>query len=114
MVGPLLYLWAASVNTSERSFRAWIVEIPRCCGMEVLRARVRFTAAAMTKSSGVTNGFVRYLCLKNAAPEIRVAWVEFPTWIVFGGRDKDKRLFAVFCIDATFVWFVLYKCLHPN
>jgi hypothetical protein len=75
MAGSLLYLWAASVNTSERSFRAWIVEIPRCCGMEVLRARVRFTAAAMTKSSGVTNGFVRYSCLNNTAPKIQVARV---------------------------------------
>jgi hypothetical protein len=43
--------------------------------MEVLSARVRFSAAAMTKSSGVTDGLVRYLCLKNASPEIHVAQV---------------------------------------
>jgi hypothetical protein len=30
MVGSLLYLWEASVNTSERSFKAWIVETCRC------------------------------------------------------------------------------------
>jgi hypothetical protein len=39
---------------------------------------------------------------------------EFPTPIVFCGRAKDKRLYAVFCIDATFVWFAIYECLHPN
>jgi hypothetical protein len=70
MVGLLLYLWDASVNTSERSFKAWMVETCRCCGMEVSSAWVRFSAAVMTKSSGVTDGLVRYLCLKNAAPEI--------------------------------------------
>ena len=43
--------------------------------MEVLSAWVRFLAAAMTKSSGVTDRLVRYLCLKNAVPKIRVAWV---------------------------------------
>ncbi len=43
--------------------------------MEVSSARVRFSAAAMTKSYGVTDRLVRYLCLKNAVPEIRVAWV---------------------------------------
>ncbi len=43
--------------------------------MEVSSAQVRFSAAVMTKLSGVTDRFVRYLCLRNAAPEIRVAWV---------------------------------------
>jgi hypothetical protein len=43
--------------------------------MEVSSARVRFTAVAMTKSSGVTDRLVRYLCLKNAAPEIQVVQV---------------------------------------
>ncbi len=33
---------------------------------------------------------------------------------MFGGRVKDKRLFAVFCIGATFVWFVVYKGLHSD
>ena len=70
-----MYLWAASVKTSERSFEAWIVETHRCCGMEVLRAWVRFSAAAMTESSGVTGGFVRCLRLKNTAPKIQVARV---------------------------------------
>jgi hypothetical protein len=32
-------------------------------------------AAAITLSSGVTVGLVMYLCLKNAAPDIRVARV---------------------------------------
>jgi hypothetical protein len=75
MAGSLLYLWAASMNTSERSFRAWIVETCRCCGMKVSEAQVRFSATAMTKSSGLTNGFVRCLCLKNVAPKIPVAWI---------------------------------------
>ncbi len=43
--------------------------------MEVSSDWVRFPAAEMTKSSGVTNGLVRYLCLKNTAPEIQVALV---------------------------------------
>ena len=33
---------------------------------------------------------------------------------VFCGRAKDKLFFAVFCIGATLVWFVMNKCLHPN
>ncbi len=70
MAGSSLYLWAASVNTSKWSFKAWIVETHRYCGMEVSRAWVRFFAVAMTKSSGVTDGFVRYLFLKNTAPKI--------------------------------------------
>ncbi len=63
------------MNTSKRSFKAWIVKTRKCFGMEILRAWARFLAEAMTKSSGATNGFVRYLRLKNAAPEIRVAWL---------------------------------------
>jgi hypothetical protein len=39
---------------------------------------------------------------------------EFSTPIVFHGCAKDKHLFAVFCIGATFVWFVVYQCLHLN
>jgi hypothetical protein len=38
--------------------------------MEVSSAWVRFLAVAMTKSSGLTGGLVRYLCLKNVAPEM--------------------------------------------
>jgi hypothetical protein len=33
---------------------------------------------------------------------------------VFGGCAKGKRLFVVYCIDSMFVWFVVYKGLHPN
>ena len=40
--------------------------------MFVARARDRFAAAAMTRSSGETAGLVIYLCLKNAAPDTRV------------------------------------------
>jgi hypothetical protein len=75
MAGLFLYLWTASVKTAERSFRAWIVESRRCCGMEVLRAWVRFSAARVTRSFGVTNRLFRYLCLKNTAPKIQVARV---------------------------------------
>jgi hypothetical protein len=70
MAGLLLYLWAPSVNTSKRSLRAWIVEMHRCCGMEVSKDWARFFATAMTKSAGVADMFVRYLCSKNAAPKI--------------------------------------------
>ncbi len=33
---------------------------------------------------------------------------------MFGGRAEDKRLFAVFCVGLTFVWFDMYKGFHPN
>jgi hypothetical protein len=73
--------------------------------MEVSSAQVRFSAAAMTMSSGVTDGLVRYLCLKIAVPEIE--WLklqpEFPAPIVFGGCAKDICLFAVFCVGSMFV-----------
>ncbi len=86
--------------------------------MEVLSAQARFLAAAMTKSSGVTDGLVRYLCLKNAAPKIQVAWVAIDRnfqhrWCLVDVARK-KRLFAVFCIGLMFVWFVVYKGLQPN
>jgi hypothetical protein len=54
--------------------------------MEVSGAQVRFAAVALTMSSRVTNRLVRYLCLKNAAPEIQVAPVAVDQNIqVFGG-----------------------------
>jgi hypothetical protein len=40
-----------------------------------LKCLGKILAVAMTKFSGVTNGLVRYLCLKNAAPKIQVAQV---------------------------------------
>jgi hypothetical protein len=40
--------------------------------------------------------------------------LEIPTPIVFSGCAKDKHLFAVFYLGATFVWFVVYKGLHPD
>jgi hypothetical protein len=39
---------------------------------------------------------------------------EFPTPIMFCAHAKDKYLFEVFSIGATFVYFVMYKCLHPD
>ncbi len=42
-------------------------------GIRLSSARASAPAASMTLSSGVTVGFVRYLCLKKAAPEMRVA-----------------------------------------
>jgi hypothetical protein len=39
---------------------------------------------------------------------------EFPTLIVFGGHAEDKHHFAVFGIGSTFLWFVMYKGLHPD
>jgi hypothetical protein len=33
---------------------------------------------------------------------------------VFGRRAKEKRFFAVFCVGSLFVWFVVYKGLHPD
>jgi hypothetical protein len=45
--------------------------------MFVAKAFDRLAAAAMTRSYGVTAGLVIYLCLKNAAPNMRVAHVLF-------------------------------------
>ncbi len=46
------------------------------CGLLIpCSAFVRRAAAAITGPSGVTDGLVRYLCLKKAAPEMRVALV---------------------------------------
>ena len=45
--------------------------------MAFFSASARFVDAAMTLSSGVTVGFVVYLCLKNTAPETIVARVSF-------------------------------------
>ncbi len=75
MAGLSLYLWVVSISTFERPFKTWIVITRRCCGMEVSRAWARFSAGAMTKSSGVTDRLVGYLCLKNEVLEIQVAWL---------------------------------------
>jgi hypothetical protein len=45
----------------------------RSTGIVVLRALERLAAAAMTRSLGVADKLERYLCLKNAVPEIQVA-----------------------------------------
>jgi hypothetical protein len=42
-------------------------------GIRLLSACVSAPAASITLSSGVTVEFVRYLCLKKAAPEMWVA-----------------------------------------
>ncbi len=81
--------------------------------MEVSSARARFLTAAMTTSSGVTDGLVRYSSTQNLSSS-GCRQPEFLTPIVFGGHAEDKRLFAVFCIGLTFVWFVMYKGLHPD
>ena len=54
---------------------AFMEELRRSTGIVVSRALARLAAAAMTRSLGVANGLERYLRLKNAAPEIRVARV---------------------------------------
>jgi hypothetical protein len=66
----------------------------------------------------VTDGLVRYLCLKKAAPEMHVARVvgvpKLPTSIVFGRRAQDKCFCAVFGIGAGFVGFVVDQCFHVD
>ncbi len=44
----------------------------RVCGggIQLSSARASAPAAAITLSSGVTMGFVKYLCLKKAAPKM--------------------------------------------
>jgi hypothetical protein len=51
------------------------VEVCSCGDLMPSSVSVRCAAAAITRSSGVIDGFVRYLCLKKAAPEMRVVRV---------------------------------------
>jgi hypothetical protein len=44
-------------------------------GIKLSSARASAPAASIILSSGVTAGFVRYSCLKKAAPKMRVARV---------------------------------------
>ena len=71
----LLYRSSALEKSAERSVSAFMEESRRSTGIVVSRALARLAAVAMTRSSGVANGLERYLCLKNAAPKIRVARV---------------------------------------
>ncbi len=75
VAGLLLYRSAASEKSAERSMSAFKEESRRSTGIVVSRALARLAAAAMTRSLEVADGLERYLCLKNAAPEIRVARV---------------------------------------
>ncbi len=52
---------------------ACMEKLCRSTGIVVLRALARLAATTMTRSLGVADGFERYLCLKNAGPEIQVA-----------------------------------------
>ncbi len=73
VAGSLLYRRAALEKSADRSVSAFMEELHRSTGIVVSRALARLAAAMMTRSLGVANGLERYLCLKNAAPKIRVA-----------------------------------------
>ena len=75
VAGSLLYRSAASEKRAERSVSAFMDESRRSTGIVVLRALARLAATVMTRSLGFANRLERYLCLKNAAPKIRVAHV---------------------------------------
>ena len=49
----------------------------RWCGMRPLILLANFLASAMTRSEGVMDGFVRYLCLWKTVAETRVNCVSF-------------------------------------
>ncbi len=68
-------LLAASWKMSWRSPSDLRVEMRSCGDLMPWRVLERCAADAMTRSSGVTDGLVKYLCLKKAAPEMRVARV---------------------------------------
>jgi hypothetical protein len=60
----------------ERSVSAFMEELSISTGFVVSRALARLLAAVvMTRSLKVANWLERHLCLKNAAPKIRVAHV---------------------------------------
>jgi hypothetical protein len=50
-----------------------MVDLHMWGGIQLSSARASALAASITLSSGVTAGFVRYLCLKKVAPKMRVA-----------------------------------------
>ncbi len=75
VAGLLLCRSVALEKSAERSVSAFMEESYRSTGMLVSRALARLAAVAMTRSLGVADGLERYLCLKNAAPKIRVARV---------------------------------------
>ena len=68
-------LLAASWKMSWRPPSDLRVEGCSCGDFMPSSVSVRCAAAAITRSSGVIDGFVKYLCLKKAAPEMRVARV---------------------------------------
>ena len=65
-----------SVNSFCRRNNYCMEDSFRWCGI-FLSASDMFAAAAMTESSGMTVGFVMYLCLKNTVPDTLVARVSF-------------------------------------
>jgi hypothetical protein len=71
-------LWVVLVASWKISWRSpsdLRVEVCSCGDLMPSSVSLRCAAAAITRSSRVIDGFVRYLCLKNAAPEMRVARV---------------------------------------
>ena len=61
-------LLAASWKMSWRSPSDLRVEVCSCGDLMPSSVSVRCAAAAITRSSGVIDGFVRYLCLKKSCP----------------------------------------------
>jgi hypothetical protein len=57
--------------TSWRSLRAWMVDSRIWGGVQLSSAQASAPAALIALTSGLIAGFVRYLCLKKAALEMR-------------------------------------------
>ena len=77
VVGSALICGMCCLSMVPRRLR-WsrLVDL-RWCGMRPFLLLANFLAAAMTRLEGVTDGFVRYLCLWKTVAETRVDHVSF-------------------------------------
>jgi len=68
---PSISLTGAGVRISWSRFNLSNVSSRSCCGTPVVSVFARPPMAAVILSAGVTDGWVRYLCLNQTAPDVR-------------------------------------------
>ena len=74
-VGGSVSAASACLKTEPRRVSSLSEVLLSWCGMWPLMRVASLTAAAMTESSGVTDGFDMYLCLWKTVADTRVKWV---------------------------------------
>ena len=73
----MCYMVVASLHILWRHDSSCMEDYFRWCGIFFLSASAMFAASEIEVSSGVTVGFVMYLCLKTTVPENLVEYVLF-------------------------------------